>query len=449
MDIIQFKDKLFEQGKQMGFLDMEVYYQKNGKFSTKIYKGEVDDYSIANDGGISLRGIYKGQMGYAYAEKIDADSIQLLLDEAIDNANILDSEDQETIFEGSPSYEKLDLYSEKLDLLSSEEKIDLAKQLENECFSLSDKVDSVNYCVFQELNSERMIANTKGLEVSEKGNVAYIFVSVVVKEGEDIKNASKLTLTRDLSSFEPALVAKEVVNEALSQLGADSIESKKYPIILKNKAAASLLQVFSSSFSAENVQKGKSRLQGKLGREIANEIITIVDDPHKEDGFASRSFDSEGVATKRIEVVSKGVLNTFMHNLKTAKKDNVTSTGHGSKGSYKGTIQLSPTNMFIEPGETSYDDLVKGEREAIVVTDLQGLHSGANPINGDFSLAANGYLVRDGKIDRPVNQITVAGNFFTILEQVETVGADLEFTLSNGYIGSPSLKIKSLSIGGK
>ncbi len=450
MDILTFKESLFAQGRDLGFSDMELYYQNNGKFSTKIFKGEIDSYNIAVEGGVSFRGILNGQMGYSYTEKIDEESIRFLLEEAKENVSIIDSDEAEVIFAGSTSYEELELYSEQLAAISTEEKINFLKQVEAECFALSEKVTSVNYCLLESHDTEKMIANTKGLEKYEKGNVVYTYISVVVKENDDIKTAGKLTLARDFSTFDPVSMANEIVTDALSTLGATSIASKEYPIILKNTAASSLLQVFTQAFSADNVQKGKSRLATKLDTQVAHPLVSIVDDPFLPNGFMSRSFDSEGVATKRLHVVEEGVLRTYLHNLKTATKDNVESTGHATKSSYKGTITIAPSNMFIVPGEISYEELVAREVEALIITDVQGLHSGANPISGDFSLAANGYLVRDGKIERPVNQITIAGNFFTLLEQVEAVASDLEFGFPmGGYVGSPSLKVKGLAVAGE
>ncbi|QOY35054.1 TldD/PmbA family protein [Anaerobacillus isosaccharinicus] len=450
MDILNFKDRLFNKGREYGFSDMELYYQSNGKFSTKIFKGEVDSYNLAIEGGVSFRGIYNGQMGYAYTEKINEEAISFLLEEAKENGKIIDSEDSEVIFAGSEHYEELTLFSEELASISADEKIALLKKVEAECFALSEKVSSVNYCLLESHDTEKMIANTKGLEKHERGNVVYTYLSVVVKDGDDIKSAGKLTLSRNFSMFDPIQLAKEVVDEALSALGASSIASKEYPIILKNTAAASLLQTFTSAFSADNVQKGKSRLAKKLDTTIANQLVTIVDDPFLTEGFMSRSFDSEGVATKRLQIVEDGVLKTYLHNLKTATKDNVESTGHGTKSSYKGTITVAPSNLYINPGQSTYEQLVENEPEALIITDLQGLHSGANPISGDFSLAANGYLVKNGQIERPVNQITIAGNFFTMLEQVESIADDLTFGLPmGGYVGSPSLKIKGLAVAGE
>ncbi|MDZ5035223.1 metallopeptidase TldD-related protein, partial [Clostridium perfringens] len=134
-------------------------------------------------------------------------------------------------------------------------------------------------------------------------------------------------------------------------------------------------------------------------------------------------------------------------NLKTANKGNTKSTGNGFKNSYGSPVGVSPTNLYLKNGEKSFDELLKEVGEGLIITDFAGLHSGANSITGDFSLAAKGFYIKDGKKDYPVEQITVAGNFFNLLKDIEEVGNDLKFPMSS--IGSPSVKISELSVAGK
>jgi PmbA protein len=149
-------------------------------------------------------------------------------------------------------------------------------------------------------------------------------------------------------------------------------------------------------------------------------------------------------------VIEQGVLKTFLHNTKTALKDGVDSTGHAYKASYKGTLSIAPSNFYIENGPQTYDELIESMEEGIMITSVQGLHSGTNVVSGDFSLAAHGYYVKHGKIEKPVNQITIAGNFYELLNNIEAIGDDLQFGRpSGGYVGSPTLKIKSLAVAGK
>ena len=128
MDITTFKERLFQKGRELGFADMEIYYQDNKKFSGKVYKGEVDNYSIANSGGLSFRGVYQGKMGYAYTEKLDEEAIDMLLEEAKSNSVILETKNQEVIFEGSPTYRQVNLFEEALEKFTPKEKRGISGQ---------------------------------------------------------------------------------------------------------------------------------------------------------------------------------------------------------------------------------------------------------------------------------------------------------------------------------
>jgi len=374
----------------------------------------------------------------------------MLIKEAIGNAVTIDSDDEEEIFAGSKEYKEVNTYNNELESISTEQKIEFAKAMEKAAFEADKRVTSVNYCIYGEVAGYSLLANTKGLNLENKSNLAQAYISVVVKDGDDVKTGANFVISNDFSKFNPENIATTAVREALSMLGAESIDSGQYPVILRNDVAASILQAFTSVFIAENVQKNLSLLKGKLNEQIANELITIVDNPFLEDGVASTSFDGEGVATKYKKVVDKGVLKTYLHNSKTAKKDGLESTGNASKSSYKSPVSISPTNMYIENGSTSIEDMIKSTENGIMIIDVQGLHSGLNAVSGDFSLSAYGYLIEKGKIARPVNQITIAGNFYEVLNSIEAVGDDLRFGFpSSGYIGSPSLKIRSLAIAGK
>jgi PmbA protein len=210
-----------------------------------------------------------------------------------------------------------------------------------------------------------------------------------------------------------------------------------------------LLATFYGVLSADAAQKGLSLLKGRENSEIAMQSVTVLDDPHLPRGLASTPFDAEGVATSRRAIVERGVLTTLLHNLKTAKKQGVQTTGNASKGSYASPVGVAPTNLYIEPSTVTFDDMLGKLGEGVLITDLTGLHSGTNPISGEFSLGAKGYMVENGAITKPVNQITVAGNFFEALKRVEAVGSDLLFGFPGpSYCGSPALLVSELSVGG-
>lgn len=440
-------EELLEKGKQAGFEDMEVYIQGSSSMDIKVFKGELDKYTIADGEGMSFRGVCNGNMGYAYSEKVDRSSVDMLIEGAKQNASVIEDEDKEFIFGGSESYREVESYNSELEAVDTSKKIDFAMELERVALSLDERVESVSTCLYGESSGYSVLVNSKGLVLEDRSNMAYGYISVKVKDGDDIKTADRYVLSNDFSVFDVSELAKEAVDEAISMIGAKSVESGDYEIVLRNDVAASFIDSFEGIFSAEAVQKDLSLLKGKLGEQIAVPELTIVDDPFLENGMGSTGFDSEGVATVYKKLIENGELKTYLHSLKTAKKDGVEPTGNGFKG-YKSSISIAPTNFYVENGAHSFEDMIKSVKRGILVIDLQGLHSGLNSVSGDFSLSAYGYLVENGAIVRPVNQITVAGNFYKLIKEIEMIGDDLEFILP-GNIGSPSIKIKSLSVAGE
>jgi PmbA protein len=449
MEFNEFKDLVFSRGSRAGFTDMEIYHQSSKDLSIKVFEGEVDSYTLAEAGGYSFRGLYRGNMGYAYTEVLDEESVDILVRDARENAEVIDADEQLEIFGGSQRYPEISGFKARLSATSSQEKIEIAKAMEAKALALDERVRTVNYCLLASGEGQVRIVNTKGLDLTHSLNAAYAYVSVVVGEGGDTKTFGNFETIGDFSQFDPEKLARGAVEEAVALLGASPVESGEYPVILRWEAAATLLGTFAGIFSAENVQKNFSLLKGKLGEAVAADTITIVDDPLLPQGLYSAPFDAEGVATRTKAVVEAGRLMTFLHNLKTAAKDGVQSTGNAAKGSYKSSVGVAPTNMYIQPGTVSLEDMVAGVQRGLVIIDLQGTHSGANPVSGDFSLGAFGYLVEKGKSVRPVNQITIAGNFISMLRDVEAVGNDMRFGLPAGSMfGSPSLLIKTLAVSG-
>lgn len=441
---------IFDYGRQEGFRDMEIYHEKTNNFTCKIFKGEIDDYSIAQEGGISFRGLYKGRMGYAYTEKINGGLAEALVKMAKENASLIESQEEEIIFGGSEKYEDIKLYSDSLARLSIDKKLDFLRELEKEAYALDKRVVSLNYCIYQDFEKQIRICNSRGLNKSQKSNMGLAYISAIVEEDNDIQSGSAFRLVRNFGDLDPKSLAGEAVTKALAYLGARPVASKNYTIILENMAAAKLVQTFSGIFSAENVQKGRSLLRDKLGKVIGSSCLTIVDNPFLASGAASRSFDSEGVASKRLTLVEDGLLKSLLYNLKTAKKDGLRSTGHGYKSSYKGTVAIAPSNLYIRAGDQDYRSMLASMEEGLLITELQGLHAGANPISGDFSLAAKGHYLKDGQIIRPVNQITIAGNFYDLLKNIGAIGNDLAFAMPGAsHVGSPSLKIENIAVAGE
>ncbi|WP_461371671.1 TldD/PmbA family protein [Candidatus Darwinibacter acetoxidans] len=446
----KFKERVFAAGQAAGLEELEIYGTRAKQFNVRVFEGEVDDYRVSLEQGMGLRAKFGGRVGYAYVESLDEDSVQYLVTAAKANAQINESEDEVDFYAGSPDYPRVSCYNEQLAGVSPEERVSFCLELEKAALGADERVFKVNYAITGYEEAEVYIANTKGLEQGFATNGAYSYVSALVRQDGQVKSGSKLLFDKDWSKFDAGKLAQEAVQEAVSLLGASSVSSGGYRILLRRDVARDLLSTFVPVFSAEAVQKGLSLLQGRLGELIASPSLTLVDDPLLENGAATAPFDGEGVAGRRKNVIEAGRLTTYLHNLKTARKDGVESTGNASRPSFKSPVGIAPTNFFIEPGQAGFADLIQALGDGLIIINVQGTHSGANPVSGDFSLGAYGYLVQGGRIVRPVEQLTIAGNFFRLLENVEAVGSDLEFGNPGyrGNVGSPSLIISNLAIAG-
>lgn len=447
MELNLFVKELFSKAQEEGFSEYEVYYVDRESLSISVYKEEVEKYNLNNSAGLSFRGKFGDRIGYSYTEILDEDAIEMLVKKAKENVLAIENNDIQFIYEGDKEYKEISTYHEELEDIPADKLINIAISMEKEAKKYCNKVESFSGCSVSYSSGKYGIINSKGLNLSNKSNLLTAYVVPIVKDLDKMYDGCGYVVAKSLNDVKPDKIAKMGVDEALSKIGGTSIASGNYKVIINNEAMVSLLSTFAGIFSGDAVQKGLSLLKDKEGEIIAADIVNLVDDPHLEDGLASVSFDDEGVATLKTYLIKNGKLNSLLHNLKTANKAGVKSTGNGFKASYASPISVSPTNFYIEPGINSLEEMTKKINKGLIITDFAGLHSGANSITGDFSLAAKGFYIEDGIKTHPVEQITVAGNFFTLLNNIEEIGSDLKFPMSS--VGSPSIIIKELSIAGE
>ena len=439
-----FINKLFEKAFLKGIDEFEIYFLSNLNTSIKIYQGKIENFSNNQNQGISFRGMVDGKMGYSYSESMEDEDIDFLINEVIENANCIESLDKQFIYGEKANYTDTITYSSAIENLDTDLVKDFLIKMEEYALSIDERVKKVNFCSFAMGSGEKIIKNSKGLELHSKENICYTYISVIAEENGVVKTGSHFQLGRDFSKFDYKELSEVAVKRALNKFGTITLTKVPKTCVIENLAFSSLLGAMSNIFSAEAVQKNISKLKGKLNESVASSIVTLVDDPFLKDSLANSSFDDEGVPTSYKEIIQDGILKTYLYNLKTAYKDGVSSTGNGVKGSYKGTVGISSFNLYIKPSDKSFDKVIENIKEGIFITDFAGLHSGLNTISGDFSLAGEGFYIKDGKIDRPLNQITISGNFFELLKNIKDIANDIKFSFSS--VGSPSIMVDGLKV---
>lgn len=444
-----FQLKLMKEAAAYGFEDCEVYYASGASFEALIFEQEISHFENSMQRGICFRGIWQGKMGYSYSEWMEEQAISFLLEEARQNAIVIE-EKVEPLFSGGVSYPSLFSFQQSLQEISPMERIEAAKKIEQAAKEFSPCIKMTDTCAVGYSEEEISIQNTKGLSVKKRENIGFAYVSAVAEKEGQIKTGSEFWMDRNPLSFIPKEIGQKAAEDAVSHFGAVSIQSGEYQIVLKNLVMASLLNTFCGIFFGENVQKGFSLLKGKTGEKIASDSVTLRDDGLYPHGFSSAPFDSEGVPCKNKILVEKGILKTLLYDLKSAGKENRESTGNGFKLSLPSPIQTSCTNFYLENGTKTLEELWKSMENGLYITEVAGLHAGANSTSGDFSLSAEGFLIENGMKKGSIEQIVIAGNFYELLHNILEKGNDLRFGMpgGNGTMGSPCVWIKKLAVSG-
>ena len=449
MDRNKLIEVLFKKAKAANLEDMEVHIIKKSSTNFNVYEKELEKYVVSEEEVLSIRGIYKGKMGYSYTEKLKIDDLNELIHNLIQYAENNSNGEIETI--SSPG-EKIDHIPKEnlLDKFSEEEKIEYLLDLEKRAYGVDPRVKAISNCSYSEMTRSVFIKNTRGLELEDSHVIGTISLGAVVDHNGDVQTGNSHHVFNDLKEEYKDMLIEDSVKDALSLLGAKSIVADNYKVIFRNNVAANLLSSFMPIFSGDTVEKGLSLLRGKLDSKIAVDFLNIIEDPLFEKATMSRRFDDEGTLTYSKHLIEDGVLKTFLHNNKTGKKEGLKSTGNGFKDSHKSSIGVVATNIYIEEGDLSLDQMIQSMDKGILITDIHGLHAGINPTSGDFSLSSVGLLIEKGQVVRPLAEITVAGNLYKMLNDIESIGNDRKFSYpGSNYFGSPSIKIKSLAISGK
>lgn len=436
--------KFFELAKQAGIQEAELYIHKSATLSFSVFHGEVDNYSANNGFAVQARGLFNGKFGTASCDVWNLEKAKYLVNEIVNNAKVSENDDPVFIFKGSPKYKKCNNFNKELGNVPTEEKINKLVELEKEIKAFDNRIAEVSYLHYNEASEETVLFNTKGLKLTTKNNFFVYVGGAVAKQGEQAKSGYDVFFGNDFSKFDVKDLAKKVAENTVNQLGGEPCESNNYQAVLSPDVVSSFMEFYVGSADAEEVQKKSSLFIGKLNEKVASSKVTIEDRPLDKTLFA-RGFDDEGVATYNKAIIKGGKLQTYLYNLTTAAKDGVTSTGNASRAG--GKMGINTFYLTMKPGKKSQEELFKEVGNGVYITDVTGMHAGMNPQSGNFSLQSTGFLIKDGKKDRPLDIITVSGNLMQLFKDIVEVGNDVR--VFPGGSATPSVLIKKIAVSGK
>jgi PmbA protein len=424
---------------------LEAYAEESRRTEVTAHKGEVEGLTFAESRGIGVRMIAGGRLGYAYAADPSPEDVWRAVSQARENATFATEDEHQVLATATDAGSLAWLFRQGQADMPTDGKVDIALALERVATTRDPRVTKVDHTACADAVSRVAIASTSGLAAEYARTDCWVVVEALAEDGDETQSAWSFRVGRDLDEVPWAEVPVEAVERATRLLGATKPPSARVPVVFDRFAGSSFLGVLAGALSAEAVQKGRSLFASLVGQHVGSDLFTLIDDGRHPEGPAAAPFDDEGVPTGRTELFSSGTLQGFLHNAYTAHRGGTVSTGNAQRAGYRSVPGVGTTNFYVEPGSSGADELLATAEGGVLVQDVSGVHSGANPISGEFSVGATGLRISGGALGEPLREMTIASTIPEMLKGIAAVGDDLRFFTS---VGVPTILIAEMTVAG-
>jgi len=423
---------------------LDAYAEESRRTQASALRGEVEGLEFAESRGVGVRVVRDGRLGYAWAADPDADAVRTIVAKARENAALAGADEHHVLPEPAAWEPIPQLFRAASAEVPPQQKTKLALDLEARAVSRDPRVTKIDEAQVGDAVSRVAIASTTGINAEYSRTDAWCLAVTLAVEGDETQTGFSFRIARGLDELEWEAVADEAVERGARMLGATKPPTARVPVVLDTFAAMSFLGVLAGALSADAVQKGRSLFANLVGEQVGSERFTLVDDGTTIEGPGAAPFDDEGVPSGRTELFTNGVLNGFLHNAYTAHKGGTRSTGNGKRG-YRSAPGVGTSNFYLDAGTTSRERLLHDAEGGVLIQDVSGVHSGANPISGEFSVGATGLRIAGGEPGEPLREMTIASTLPDMLRSITGVGDDLRFFSS---VGTPSVLIGEMTLAG-
>jgi PmbA protein len=432
--------------------DAEAYVEDSVGREIRVFAGDVESLSSAAQRGAGVRAWIDGRSGYGFGTDLSPGGIEAIAAAAVSGAEVADPDEHAAVplgsGEGVPEIEGL--HDPELAATPTERKIELAKEIERACRAADDRVAQVEDTVYVDEQGRVAIASSSGLEGSYEATSCYAFAYAIAADNGDRETGLGFGIGRSPAGLDPEAIGREAAERGVSLLGSEKPGSRSCPVVLDQTVAASFVGFIGSTLCADSVQRGRSPFAGKLGEGIGSGALTIFDDGLDPGGLATAPVDGEGTPRARTALVESGRLATYLHDSYTARREGgeARSTGNASRGGYRSPPSVSTSNLVVAAGEASFEELLREAGDGVYVTDVSGLHSGVNPVSGQFSVGATGRLISGGELAEPASEFTIASDLVSMLKAVRATASEARWVPFGGSVQTPAILIGEMAVGG-
>lgn len=422
----------------------ELYFESRKWLKIDSKNQAIDTLSRAEDVGLAIRVIRDHRLGFSYTTSLLPQAIEKAVQTAFDISSVMPEDRNNGLFSfGSAVYPSVDNFDTHGQEIPLSDKVALAKALESHCRKADSRVTGVRSASISETCLETHLVDSNGEHIQHRSSGYSASITCKAEANGDTQMGGEYAFSNYLDTLAVESTGVLAAQWATELLGATAAPTLKCPAVFRNSVVADLLDFLSSSFSAEQIDKGRSMLAGKKDQRIFSEKITLIDDGLLPSGAGTSPFDAEGIPSGKTLLVDGGFFSALLCDFYYSKKHGIEPSGCSHRG-IKSPPSIAFSNLYIEKGQKTFSALYDGMSKGILITDLMGIHT-ANPVTGDFSLGASGILIENSKLTRPVRGFAVAGNILDLFRNVTEVGSDLKFF---GSVGAPSIRLDEISVGG-
>ena len=427
---------------------VEAYVARDRSTEIEVYGGEVESLSSAEPAGIGIRVISGHRQGFAYAGSLEPDVIAETLAEARDNAAFATEDGYLGLAEpDGVEPAELDLWREDLASYPTADKVALALELERAVRAGDPRIRQVESASWGDSAVETAVASSTGIRASSRRTACYLSAYAVAGDGDGSQTGGGYSVGRGPADLDLEEAASDAVERATRLLGAVKPRSAHVTVVLEPRITATVLGILAGTLDGESVLKGRSLFAERIGEQVSVPGLTLVDDPTDPDAYSAGRFDAEGLATRRNVLIDGGMLKRFLYNTYSARRAGTVSTGSAVRAGYRGAPGTGARAISVVPGVASPEEILRQVGDGLLVQSVSGIHSGVNPVSGDFSVGAEGVLIRGGALAGPVREFTIASTLQRMLSGIVAVGNDLERLPSSA--AGLTLAISDVSMSGE
>jgi PmbA protein len=440
-----------EHLRKRGVEHAEVAVNLGERLETGVRQGEVELVKEAKSRGLSVRVVHGERVATSSTTDLGRDAVERFLDRVIEMAELSEADPlavppdpKELLIGATAELPELDLWDDQVGRIKADRALQLALEGERAAFAHDSRITSSEGASFSRGASHGVLATSGGFVGRSAGTYASLVVQVIADDaGGKKRNGYEWTAGRHFSSLDaPDEVGRKAAERAVRALGSVKIETGIHPVVFERDAARGIIGLIASCIMGDAVYRHQSYLEERLGSAVASALVTIVDDPLIPRGPGSRPYDAEGRAVRRNLVIDAGELQRFLLDTYSARKLKLAPTG--SAGGGGGIPHSTTSNFFMHAGSNKPSELLQGIERGLYVTSMMGF--GFDPVTGNFSRGASGFLIENGELTVPVSEVTVSRNLDELLRGIDMIADDLDHRAA---VSSPSFRVDYMTISGR